>query len=807
MHTAEKPSDRTYFISYRRAADGESATAFAGALAAEVGAGAVFFDRNPASLPPGSNWPLELVSRVLSSNVLLVLIGPGWLDELKRRNQLPDGTWMRDLDSTDWVRREVMFALHFGKQVVPVLCGEVTVPKEASLPPDLHELSSRQVFRVPASPDWASAVKRLTDWVGHLAGSVAPAIYPELGRPAIPPVAGDDIRSSFGRRWQPETERDSPHRWDYKFCVLDPEVRHRLRIALLAARETGELQRGFTLAELRTKGECRKFAQSSIKSGMFIQASCLVTDGQADAKVQHVLLCIRDSFQITDPFKIEPRNVDGESCLFATCLSSFEVHAETGHLSAAVLNSLRKLNPWAVFSRKLLFPDSLVDCRFLGIGFNFKKPDKEYIHLVWHVRTRSCPRMMLVPAREEHHFDEPTWQTLGQLEQYDFEKAPIDRLVIERLFNLRLPVPEKDPPSVFCGFVTFPGFDQTQVNGFRPVVWHRDTVPIDLLRMFQQMVHRGKWILTDTSPLSLVAAFSNFVRCLSGENRLPVLLSAPIEGNDPLTPRLRLTLTDEAGRTVAHYLVFVVVSDQPELTGAVVGQVREWAETGFDADSTPAAVLVLHGVHSPSRFELQGASSLHDQGNTPIHVVRVALSSAGRPVKRIAHAIIPVRQGEGREADRFVVTLHPEDELPRLPGGKIEGEESPAQAVVRELGEELGLKSHQFVVVRCLKEDGVVVTEPSPSTGLLTDYRIFSFLVRLEPGGEDRMRRLLREPPADSPCRVWVETFDRWRETGLGFDRTYPKAILALLTPEERAAAALSIPEASAGMNDLGKLG
>lgn len=777
-----------YFISYRRITDGWCAKLIATELQNQVGSDCpVFFDQNPQDLPAGCEWPMELVSRVLKAETVAVVIGPDWLDELHQRNRLPCGSWIEDRESNDWVRREVMYALHFGKRVIPFFINGARSLNKDSLPPDLTGLVTKQAIKTAENPNWKDEVAKLIAHSRLDQSPVIPATYPALNRPAKEnPPGVDDIRSAFGQLWDPAIEEDSPHRWDYKFSILDPEVRHRIRIALLASHATGELDHAlFNLARLRVSGEPRKFAHSGSKTGMFVQASCLITDGEATGEAENVLLTIRDEYQIHDPEKFDPdnfdrRNVKGESCLIASCLTAFDTHNNTGHLSKAILNDLENLNPWAVFSRKLLFPDSLIDCRFLGVGFNLTNPDKEYLHLVWQVRTRMRPNLMLVPEREKVHYDEPVWQTLGEMAEFDFEKAPIDRLVLEKEMGLSLPVPEKGPPSVFCGFAKVPLFEQVSLNQFQPVKWRRETVPLDVTRMFQQEVHKRRREITDTSTDGILNAFQEFFEKLSGQQNVPMVIRSC-----EIRDSLELTFMDENGNPIGRYLLLVYCSSEPKLTNDVVRDIREQSFQGFPDGTDPEAVIVLHGVHSPRWAELQGVASLHGLKETPIHVIRVALSREGRPLKRVSHAVIPIQTNDASAPPGFLVTHHKTDETPRLPGGKIDGEETPRQALVRELKEELLLDDHQFTVIRCIEGDGVLITENSPSSGMLTDYRLYTFLVKVHPDATEVIVNSILGVESTLPCRVWVESFEKWKRTGFGFDITYPNTIVDLLTPEE----------------------
>ncbi len=786
-------AQRDFFISYRRATDGDSADTLVGELARLGGSEAIFFDRDPQSLPAGISWPYEIISNVASCETLLAIIGPGWLEEFRRRNRSPEGGWRPDTESKDWVRREIVFALQFGKRVVALLVNGAEMPGESDLPEDMRELAFRQSFRFAPDCDWASEVGDLVEQLRAPVSRPVAVPIPPLGRPAqTPDELPDSLDHPTGKRWDPRSETEDPHSYDYKFCVLDPEVRHRIRVELLAANQSGELRRGFSLTELRAFGEPRKFRTASAKCGLFVQAACIVSDGLDDGVVSKVLLYLRDEYQIHDPERIDPRNIDGESCLVATCLSAFSLHAGSGHLPKALLNDLAEPNPWAIFSRKLLIPDAVIDSKFLGVAFNLSNPQKEYLFLIWHVRTRRCPETMLVPAREEKHYDLPVWQSLDQLAGYDFEKAPIDRRVIEKTFGLNLRTPETKPKAPWLtGFVRFPGFDNTQSNGGRAVRWRRDTVPLDLARMFQQRVSRSPGSIPSSRATDLLSAFETDVRARALAVSVESVTWASVA--EPFSAGLKLIVLDEAERPIGTYLILALESVEGAIPTELVRRIRERAEIGFGVAEEPKAVLVLQGIHTADRFEIRGAESLHDPGRTPIHVVRLALGANRIPVKRIAHAIVPVRRAEG-PADSLLITRTKGDERPRLPGGKLENDESPLRALIRELNEELALEPDEFEASEALVGEGINVFEISPSSGLLTHYRIFPFLVRVVGTGFAKLLRQIRDPLPDDACSVWPVPFDEWIETGLGFDFSYPRTVCPLMTSEQLFAAALELP-------------
>src|SRR5580765_2394468 len=110
---------RTIFISYRRA----DARADAGRLYDRLEArypGRVF--RDVGSLEPGVDWQEAIDTILASTHVLIVVIGPGWLNAA-------DANGKRRIDDVgDELRREVASALKSGIRVFPVIVGGARIP-------------------------------------------------------------------------------------------------------------------------------------------------------------------------------------------------------------------------------------------------------------------------------------------------------------------------------------------------------------------------------------------------------------------------------------------------------------------------------------------------------------------------------------------------------------------------------------------------------------------------------------------------------------------------------------------------------
>lgn len=101
------------FLSYRRADAEAWAVGFDSALQRRYGRGQVFLDHG--TIPPGADFDAVISSHVRTANVMLAVIGPGWLDA-----RHGDGARRLD-DEHDFVRREIEMAIGREALVVPVL--------------------------------------------------------------------------------------------------------------------------------------------------------------------------------------------------------------------------------------------------------------------------------------------------------------------------------------------------------------------------------------------------------------------------------------------------------------------------------------------------------------------------------------------------------------------------------------------------------------------------------------------------------------------------------------------------------------
>jgi TIR domain len=123
------------FISYRRQDSRGDAGRIYDRLRPEFGEAGLFMDVSDIRL--GVNFVKVLRDEVAKCDVLLAVMGPGWLDAKD-----DDGSCRLD-NPNDFVRVEIAAALARDIPVIPILLEGTRMPKASLLPVDLQELSQR----------------------------------------------------------------------------------------------------------------------------------------------------------------------------------------------------------------------------------------------------------------------------------------------------------------------------------------------------------------------------------------------------------------------------------------------------------------------------------------------------------------------------------------------------------------------------------------------------------------------------------------------------------------------------------------
>jgi TIR domain len=128
------------FINYRRGDDPGTTGRLFDRLQDDFDPEQLFLDVD--NIAPGLDFVRELNDRVAECDIVLAIIGRGWLDARnaggKRRLDDPD----------DFVRIEIESALKQNKRVIPVLVGEGQLPRPEDLPETLRPLARRNAVRL-----------------------------------------------------------------------------------------------------------------------------------------------------------------------------------------------------------------------------------------------------------------------------------------------------------------------------------------------------------------------------------------------------------------------------------------------------------------------------------------------------------------------------------------------------------------------------------------------------------------------------------------------------------------------------------
>jgi len=128
------------FISYRR----DDSSGYAGRLYDQMsehfGPKHVFMD--VAAIEAGSDFANVIEEKIATCDALIAIIGRGWLtckdDQGRLRLQLSD----------DFVSLEIAAALKRSVEVIPVLVGGATMPRQRDLPPQLQPLARHQAVEI-----------------------------------------------------------------------------------------------------------------------------------------------------------------------------------------------------------------------------------------------------------------------------------------------------------------------------------------------------------------------------------------------------------------------------------------------------------------------------------------------------------------------------------------------------------------------------------------------------------------------------------------------------------------------------------
>jgi hypothetical protein len=158
--------DKLIFINYRRDDTRDVCGRIYDYLLPVFGKASVF--RDLEDIPAGVDFRSVIEARVATCDVMLVIIGPAWLNEINKA---------RLSDEDDYVRYEIKAALDRGEDdvaVIPVVVNGAPMPKVDDLPFGLRNLAARNAVFIGPDPDFRADMKKLVAAIQERFAASAP---------------------------------------------------------------------------------------------------------------------------------------------------------------------------------------------------------------------------------------------------------------------------------------------------------------------------------------------------------------------------------------------------------------------------------------------------------------------------------------------------------------------------------------------------------------------------------------------------------------------------------------------------------
>jgi hypothetical protein len=183
------------FVSYRRSDSVAWARLLRDSFARNLPDVQIFRDID--AILPGDDFAKIISDAVASCDVLIALIGPGWVTAAN-----PTTGSRRLHEANDFTRIEVATALARGVRVIPVLVGGATMPNPDDLPGDLKALCDRQNSEL-SDRAWDDDCRRLADVLLRVlpAGTSTPPVAP------TPPPSTSSATPDGASSWMSPTTR------------------------------------------------------------------------------------------------------------------------------------------------------------------------------------------------------------------------------------------------------------------------------------------------------------------------------------------------------------------------------------------------------------------------------------------------------------------------------------------------------------------------------------------------------------------------------------------------------------------------
>jgi formylglycine-generating enzyme required for sulfatase activity len=171
-------------ISYRRADTEVMTGRIRDRLADRYGEDTIFMDID--NIPFGKDFRVHISEAIVQSDILLVIVGRGWLGARGGNRRIDD--------EADFVRLEVETALSNAIPIIPVLVGSARMPQPAQLPESLKNFAFLNAAPVDTGRDFHQHMERLIrgiDQTDHRArGPTITGSRDEVASGATPASAG-----------------------------------------------------------------------------------------------------------------------------------------------------------------------------------------------------------------------------------------------------------------------------------------------------------------------------------------------------------------------------------------------------------------------------------------------------------------------------------------------------------------------------------------------------------------------------------------------------------------------------------------
>ncbi len=169
-------------ISYRRSDSQDITGRIFDRLVQRYGKNTVFRDID--SIQPGIDFRRQIADALRTTDVLLVVAGPGWLGQ-------GNGAATRMENEADPVRIEVETALKRDIPIIPILVNGMRMPQIGALPSSLKDFAYRHAVTVDGGRDFDhhidGLIRALDRIVAPQAGDAAPARGGDsAARPPLP---------------------------------------------------------------------------------------------------------------------------------------------------------------------------------------------------------------------------------------------------------------------------------------------------------------------------------------------------------------------------------------------------------------------------------------------------------------------------------------------------------------------------------------------------------------------------------------------------------------------------------------------